>query len=420
MDSPLFSLAIISSVHSGSSDFGMIAGSTRGADIELSASLADLLNRSQQEKEPNAPDIDVAGLRDDPDIVALLARARRNEKNPPRKHHVVPASYLRRWTEDRKLRVTEIDTGKTWITTAEKAARRTDYYNLASNDLDPDELPPLLAETILSDVESLGKAAIDSLISEGMRELSQENRSNLAVFLGFQHVRGDSMRNMIRKIANDSFKVEYGQLKEPGIRRTLKDRGLPATPENIESVAKFIRDLNDGTLTVGPQSAAEVMQAFQAATKVAELLYQRSWAVFKTPRILLTSDEPVVPIGRSGQDRSERPGLADSRIVVFPLAPDHLLVMFRHPPGSSALVPLTLSEIAQINHEILANSARWAFERPSRRTAIALRVPLLPPATEMVEHQVTGRANTSIIRMFRKSRWAGDAHPPQWPVPRWP
>ncbi|WP_285251220.1 DUF4238 domain-containing protein [Pseudarthrobacter sp. fls2-241-R2A-168] len=398
----------------------MITGSNRGADIEFTPALAELLDRARNEKETNTTAADVAELRDHPDILALMTRARQNEKNPPRKHHVVPASYLRRWTNDRQIRVTEIDEGRTYITTAEKAARRTDYYSLASDDLEPDELPPLLAETMLSDIESLGKVAIDSLLSAGVEELSHENRSNLAIFLGFQYVRGESTRTMIRKIANDAFKLEYGQLKEPGIRRTLKERGLPVTSESIESVATFIRDLNDGILTVGPQKAAEVIQAFQAATKIAEHLFERSWAVFRTPAILLTCDEPVVPIGRSGQNRGERTGLAGARVVVFPLAPDNLLVMFQHRPSAHALVPLTLSEIVEINHEVLANTARWAFERPKRRTSIALRVPSLPSATEVVEHRVAGKANTSIIRLFRQSRWAGDPHPPEWPLPRWP
>lgn len=207
----------------------MIPGITPGPDLEYTPGMAKLLHQLRNEEEPDNREPDLAELRDDPDVAALVARARQNEKNPPRKHHIVPGSYLRRWTEGRQLRVTEIDEHKTWITTAEKAARRTDYYSLASDDLRLDQLPPLLAETMLSDIEGLGKVSID---------------------------------------------------------------------------AEFIRDLNDGTVTVGPQNAAEVMQAFQAATRVAEILYERPWAVFKTPPILLTCDEPVVPIGRLGQDRN--------------------------------------------------------------------------------------------------------------------
>jgi hypothetical protein len=398
----------------------VIPGITPGPDLEYTPGMAKLLHQLQNEEKPDNGEPDLAELRDDPDVAALVARARQNEKNPPRKHHIVPGSYLRRWTEGRQLRVTEIDEHKTWITTAEKAARRTDYYSLASDDLEPDQLPPLLAETMLSDIESLGKVSIDALLSEGIQGLSREDRSNLAIFLGFQFMRGESTRAMIRKITNDAVKLEYGRLKKPGIQRMLKERGLADTPERIESVAEFIRDLNDGTVTVGPQNAAEVMQAFQAATRVAEILYERPWEVFKTPPILVTSDEPVVPIGRLGQDRKERAGLSDARLVVFPLSPAHLLVIFRHSRPIHTVSPLTLSEIAEVNHEILANATRWAFERPNRRTSLALRVPPLPAATEVVEHQIAGKANTSMIRLFRHSRWARASHPPPWPLQRWP
>lgn len=398
----------------------MISGSRRGPAIKYSPALKDALTQATAVEQQQADFLeDPSELREHPDIVALIAKAKRNEKNPPRKHHVVPASYLRRWTEERQLRVTEVDKGRSWTTTAEKAARRTDYYNLASDDLDPDQVPPLLAETLLSEIEALGKDAIDALLDKGVEALSHQERSNLAVFLGFQSVRGDSTREMIRKVANDDCKIQYGQLSKDGIRRELSRRGLEASEASVEESAKFIADLNEGTVTVGPQRPAEVMHAFQVALKVTEVLYDRHWAKFKTAPILLTCDEPVIPLGRSGDNRAELTGMADARAIIFPVAPDFLLVMFRNPPSSRALAPLTLQEIVEINHEVIAHAARWAFERPGRKTSTALRVPPRPQATQIVEHEVTGKPNTSIVRFFSPSRWAGSSNPPVWPVSKW-
>ena len=42
-------------------------------------------------------------------VAAMFERARRNENSAPRKHHVVPASYLARWQRDGQIRVTETD-----------------------------------------------------------------------------------------------------------------------------------------------------------------------------------------------------------------------------------------------------------------------------------------------------------------------
>lgn len=398
----------------------MIAGSRRGPAIKYSPALDGVRAKAsavEQEQVDFAEDL--SELREDPDIVALIGKAKRNEKNPPRKHHVVPASFLRRWTEERQLRVTEVDEGRSWITTAEKAGRRTDYYNLASEDLDPDQVPPLLAETLLSEIEALGKNAIDALLDKGVKDLSHQERSDLAVFLGFQSVRGDSTREMIRKVANDDFKIQYGQLNNDGIRRELIKRGLEATEASVAESAKFITDLNEGSVTVGPQRPAEVMHAFQMALKVAEVLYDRHWATFKTAPILLTCDEPVIPLGCPGDNRAELTGIADARAIIFPLAPDSLLVMFRNPPSARTLAPLTHQELAEINHEVIAHAARWAFERPRRKTSMALRVPPRPQATQIVEHEVTGKPNTSIVRLFKPSRWAESSHPPTWPVSKW-
>ena len=60
----------------------------------------------------------------------LLERARRFALQAPRKHHVVPASYLTRWARKGAIRVTDLQTRKAYSSSPEKVARRTDYYRL--------------------------------------------------------------------------------------------------------------------------------------------------------------------------------------------------------------------------------------------------------------------------------------------------
>lgn len=38
-------------------------------------------------------------------VAALYEAARKNEESAPRKHHLVPASYLARWATDNRLRM---------------------------------------------------------------------------------------------------------------------------------------------------------------------------------------------------------------------------------------------------------------------------------------------------------------------------
>ena len=54
-------------------------------------------------------------------VAALFESARKSEKSAPRKHHLVPASYLVRWEVEGLLRVTETDTKKSYLNSAENA-----------------------------------------------------------------------------------------------------------------------------------------------------------------------------------------------------------------------------------------------------------------------------------------------------------
>src|SRR4051794_14293374 len=101
------------------------------------------------------------------ELRALLDRARRNEgASEPRKHHVVPASYLARWTDGAQIRVTDLDAGLSYTTSPFKAARITDFYRMDSEDLDAQEVPPLLLETMLGDIEGAAKEIVDDLVQQ--------------------------------------------------------------------------------------------------------------------------------------------------------------------------------------------------------------------------------------------------------------
>ena len=66
----------------------------------------------------------------------LLEEARKNEQGtPPRKHHIVPSSYLARWAEDDRIRVTETDTKRTRTESPKQAERITDFYRIESPDI---------------------------------------------------------------------------------------------------------------------------------------------------------------------------------------------------------------------------------------------------------------------------------------------
>src|SRR5262245_6915050 len=101
-----------------------------------------------------------------PENPALFDRARRAEHHSvPRKPPLVPNSYLTRWAERGNIRVTRVDDQHSYTTSPGKAARETDYYRLESPDVDPNEVPPLLMEVMLGEVESAAKSTIDRMLA---------------------------------------------------------------------------------------------------------------------------------------------------------------------------------------------------------------------------------------------------------------
>lgn len=356
---------------------------------------------------------------EDPAIQALVTKAINNEKTPPRKHHVVPASYLRRWTEAKQLRVTNVDEVNSWTCAPEKAARITDFYSMASDDLDPAVVPPLFAETQLSEIEELGKHAIDEFLQYGLSSRSSTSKDSLAIFLGFQHVRGTGTRERSQAITREQFKMQYGDLSDEKLSELAQKSSVPPSPEQLAESKRFIAGIQDGSMEIRQQTAAAVSLSFSMALPVAEELSKRHWVILRTPHMLLTCDEPVVPIGGPGTSRGMQSGVGEAWVVVFALEPGALLVMFKHPPRRHWLRDLTTAETVEINHEILAHSHKLAFEKASRRMSAALKVPRLSSLLEITEHPVEGESARSLLRFYTPSRWKDSDAPPPWPVERW-
>jgi hypothetical protein len=136
--------------------------------------------------------------------------------------------------------------------------------------------------------------------------------------------------------------------------------------------------------------------------------------------VLVTCDEPVIPLGGPGFPRSERAGYINAGVVAFPLSPSAVLLMF-HPGVSPAGPPeLDHAETAELNREIVAASARWSFERSSRKATLGFRVPPAPSPAFVHEGplpQAKG-AKGDLYRNYKPTRWFEPEAPP-WPVLRW-
>lgn len=181
-----------------------------------------------------------------PDEVAkLFARAKAAEANPPRKHHLVPSSYLRSWERDGKLRVTDLERGGSWLTPAKKALRDTDFYELSGDGLDTDAVPPWLMETMLGRLEDEAVPALARLVAKP-ESLSSEDRFFVSNLLAFQYTRSRGFREEMKFLANEVFKATYGALTADGVRAERTRRGVDPTPERVDGSLRFFEDVQRG------------------------------------------------------------------------------------------------------------------------------------------------------------------------------
>lgn len=152
---------------------------------------------------------------------------------------------------------------------------------------------------------------------------------------------------------------------------------MESTPEEVARHRAFLEDLQAGRVWPERPEAAVIAMSAEVAESLGEHLVSRRWQVYKAPPILVTCDEPVVTVGGPGSPRSERSGVSEAGVVMYPLCPSALLVMFHADMQPQPPAVLDHAETAEINKEIIASSSRWAFERPVRRVAAGLRIPHL-------------------------------------------
>lgn len=347
----------------------------------------------------------------------LLDKSRKNDG--ARKHHVVPNSYLRRWAgTSGQVQVTDLETRKTFPSSPVNAARVTDFYRVDSPDLDPVEMPPAFVENMLSIIEGRAVPALDNLLAKGVSGLTGQDRGDIATFLGFQAARGQQTRNMITGMAADmSPYMHSADMTMDGIKAQLETNGVPFSEEVLAEFREFQEGLKDGSIVMLPQQAVLVGMPMSIGVEIAEVLFSRHWVLFRTSAVLLTCDEPVVPIGGPGRPRTQRSGMGTAPVVVFPVAPDAMLAMFLSAPGPTQRAPLNLVDLAELNREITAAASRWAIDRKGRKTALAFDIPAWPDSVvKTQEHAITGG---TLIEGSWLNRWAGTDTPPDWPVIHW-
>jgi hypothetical protein len=283
---------------------------------------------------------------------------------------------------------------------------------LKSPNIDPEHVPPLLAEMALGEIESeFGKAArvLNGAAPGLLTNIPPETALAAAQFMGVQFTRGSVHREVQKEMANLSLRLQWRDATDEQLQEHLRRSGEDYSDSAVAEGREIIDELLAGDVYVAPQAASSIGLALDLGMRAGLELLNRRLVIVDCPPILITSDEPVVTVGGPGFERAERAGIANARLVLFPLTPSRLLVLCRGDIDTRRIgTQLNHFEVAEVNREILYNTTRWAFERPRRHVTHTMQVPPEPDTRAAQEgplSPVDGTENGQLFRFCRLTRW---------------
>lgn len=240
--------------------------------------------------------------------------------------------------------------------------------------------------------------------------------------MGVQFTRGRRERESLEAMANETCRLQYGELTDAGIAEMLSRGGHEASVAAVAESRDHIDGLVSGEIVVAPQQAASVGLAIQTGIESGAAIFARQWVLAKAPSVVITCDEPVVCIGGPRSPRGERVGLT-APVVAFPIAPNRILLTAAEGMGIDDDLSHADADAADLNHEILAACHSLAFELPDRHFTTSAKVPPLTAPIAMKRGlergtKPQGEAEAEVIRMYRTHRFEAEPWRP-WPVPRW-
>jgi hypothetical protein len=280
----------------------------------------------------------------------LGCRYGRGDASNVKNAHIVPAFYLRAWEFEGKLTV-RLD-GKSLEMPAEKVGTRSRAYRRQrpNGDLIND------VEDTLSQIED-DAAPLLATLSERW-PVSKEEKSQLAVFFGFQIVRGPRWLSWA-----DALAQAYAATQSSG---------------------------DGGTAT--PPSTTRLLAMLSGGTQMTALVGTMHWSLLEfRSSVVATSDHPMV-IWRQGV-RAQRPtvrpfdvdDIACSEIRV-PVSPRHAILMTwcDEPDDEAPRINCARHHAAALNAFTIAQAERQWFHRPGREPPRASGS-LLPLAPQLLK-----------------------------------
>jgi uncharacterized protein DUF4238 len=274
-------------------------------------------------------------------LMRELAAIAEGDKSLPdseaKRHHLVPAFLLRRFSVEKKGRERlcqlEIRSGKPIWVDPGKAASRRRFYSLPEEEGGTHNL----MEGYLSIVERHAAPAIERLCSRGTLDLP--DRSTIAFFVAFLEGRTLGGLERLERLGDETAKSFFASYaSDPGeFARTYREAVGDADAATIEEHRQWlIEALKDGRVKISDPKAFALDMLQQAVANTFQIVFQLHWTLLEAEDAsFVTSDrgmalhDPTPRYPWSGQAWLSSPNSQGT----VPLDPRHCLLLGPSPAG---------------------------------------------------------------------------------------
>lgn len=220
-------------------------------------------------------------------------------QNPAKRHHHVPAFYLRGFADGDRITTVWLPGERRYTQSVRKTAAQNGFYSVPGHEDGPD-----VFEKMLSSVE--GEAAgIFRLVESGTWPLEPEDRTTLGAFIALQAMRGPEQRRNMEYLRAQLARIEVGAVGRAGVkdwaRRRLK---LDLNDEQADEIWEQATRPEGPPIRVSPLE--HIRQMAEQVEALIPYIIGRPWTLVRfEKRALITSDTPVSLVPHADDEEEE-------------------------------------------------------------------------------------------------------------------
>jgi hypothetical protein len=322
-------------------------------------------------------------------------RPNRTGGSDPKRHHTVPKFYLERFSVDEHVELVDRNNFEKWIPASiKRALAENRFYSIETDEGWDAEAEIMLAKHI----DGPASSAIRRMFDEGRSLNAAGPRATISAFLAFQSVRGARERHALVEHAKAVHRKMASMATPEMVLRYARAGGAEGmTEEDSVDTAEFLRG-GEYKIEIHREASLHLGTALPIVEDLARMFYARSWCVFEFAEPwLVTSDEPVALVGADFHAPGSAGGFPHAREIVFPLDPQHALVMVR-PDRDVGQLRITLGprDAQVINRHVAFNAHRFIVRKPGTNPLAGLTVPERAPAVFEVGNMIGLSTNQSV------------------------